>query len=177
MFRFPNFKLPNFKLNWSKTPHRILKGLNIQFSKFKTYRIFNHRLFLFPNFNKLKRISISKRLNFQFPDFAEKTAIFQPEKETRMTFQSCFLAMRTARNIFIATLAVADSTLCLITMPMTLLGILTKYWPFGPQTWLLCKIVRSCPAVTVFFSSYTMAIIALDRHRFIVHSSKRQVCV
>ena len=83
--------------------------------------------------------------------------------------------MRTARNIFIATLGVADSALCLVTMPMTLLGILTKYWPFGPQTWLLCKVMRTSPAVTVFFSAYTMAIIAIDRHRFIVHSTKRQV--
>jgi len=86
-------------------------------------------------------------------------------------------SMRTARNIFIATLAVGDSALCLLTMPMTLLGVLTKYWPFGPSTWILCKIVRTSPAITVFFSSYTMAIIAIDRHRFIVHSTKRQVSV
>ena len=84
--------------------------------------------------------------------------------------------MRTARNIFIATLAVADLTLCLFTMPMTMLGILTKYWPFGPHTWLLCKVVRTSPAITVFFSAYTMTVIAVDRHRFIVHNDKRQVC-
>ena len=83
--------------------------------------------------------------------------------------------MRTARNIFIATLAVADSTLCLFTMPMTLMGILLKYWPFGTNSWILCKISRTSPAVTVFFSSYTMALIAVDRHRFIVHNTKRQV--
>lgn len=84
-------------------------------------------------------------------------------------------SMKTARNIFIATLAVADSTLCLLTMPMTLLGVLTKYWPFGTHTWLLCKIVRTSPPITIFFSSYTMAFIAIDRQRFIVHSTKRQV--
>ena len=88
-----------------------------------------------------------------------------------------FSGMWTARNIFIATLAVADSSLCLFAMPMTLVGILTKYWPFGPQTWLLCKVVRSAPAVTIFFSSYTMVVIAIDRQRFIVHSTKRQVSV
>ena len=85
------------------------------------------------------------------------------------------LGMRTARNIFIATLAVADSTLCLFTMPMTLLGILTKYWPFGPNSWILCKLSRTSSAVTIFFTSYTMAVIAMDRYRFIVHSAKRQV--
>ena len=85
--------------------------------------------------------------------------------------------MWTARNIFIATLAVADSSLCLFAMPMTLVGVLTKYWPFGPQTWLLCKLARSTPAVTIFFSSYTMVVIAIDRQRFIVHSTRRQVSV
>ena len=96
-------------------------------------------------------------------------------KEDNILF--LFSGMWTARNIFIATLAVADSSLCLFAMPMTLVGILTKYWPFGPQTWLLCKVVRSAPAVTIFFSSYTMVVIAIDRHRFIVHSTKRQVSV
>ena len=91
------------------------------------------------------------------------------------TFNLGFLGMQTARNIFIATLAVADSALCLLTMPMTLIGVLTKYWPFGPNTWILCKIVRTSPPITVFFSSYTMAFIAIDRHRVIVHSTKRQV--
>ena len=86
-----------------------------------------------------------------------------------------FSGMWTARNIFIATLAVADSSLCLFAMPMTLVGILTKYWPFGPQTWLLCKLARSMPAATIFFSSYTMMVIAIDRQRFIVYSTKRQV--
>ena len=43
--------------------------------------------------------------------------------------------MRTARNIFIALLAVADLTICLLTMPMTMVGVLAKYWPFGPSTW------------------------------------------
>ena len=96
-------------------------------------------------------------------------------KEDNILF--LFSGMWTARNIFIATLAVADSSLCLFAMPMTLVGILTKYWPFGPQTWLLCKVVRSAPAVTIFFSSYTMVVIAIDRQRFIVHSTKRQVSV
>ena len=82
--------------------------------------------------------------------------------------------MQTARNIFIATLAVADSTLCILTMPMTLLGVLTKYWPFGTESWMLCTIVRTWPAINAFFSSYTMAVKAFDRHRFIVHTTRRQ---
>ena len=48
--------------------------------------------------------------------------------------------MRTARNTFIATLAIADLILCLFTVPVTLADILTKYWPFGSETYLLCKV-------------------------------------
>ena len=59
--------------------------------------------------------------------------------------------MRTARNIFIALLAVADSTLCLFTMPMTLVGILTKYWSFGSNSWILCK-VRFHNGYTLLYS-------------------------
>ena len=97
--------------------------------------------------------------------------LYFPDHWTQFTISE----MRTARNIFIATLAVADTSLCLFAMPMTLMGILKKYWPFGTDTWILCKISRTSPAVTVFFSSYTLAVIALDRHRFIVHSARRQV--
>jgi neuropeptide Y receptor len=48
--------------------------------------------------------------------------------------------MRTARNTFIATLAISDLTLCLFTVPATLADILTKYWPFGSETQILCKV-------------------------------------
>jgi neuropeptide Y receptor len=51
--------------------------------------------------------------------------------------------MRTARNVFIATLALADLTLCLFTVPVTLADILTKYWPFGTETYSLCKVIFS----------------------------------
>jgi hypothetical protein len=54
-----------------------------------------------------------------------------------------FLEMRTARNVFIATLALADLTLCLFTVPVTLADILTKYWPFGTETYSLCKVILS----------------------------------
>ena len=57
--------------------------------------------------------------------------------------------MHTARNTFIATLAIADLILCLFTVPVTLADILTKYWPFGSETYLLCK-VKSCNVVILF---------------------------
>lgn len=39
--------------------------------------------------------------------------------------------MRTPRNLFILNLAISDLTLCLITMPFTLIEIAYKYWTLG----------------------------------------------
>ena len=40
---------------------------------------------------------------------------------------------------------------------------------------LFFQLIRTSPALTVVFSSYTIALIAMDRHRFIVLSTRRQV--
>lgn len=40
-------------------------------------------------------------------------------------------SMRTPRNLFILNLAISDLTLCLITMPFTLIEIAFKYWTLG----------------------------------------------
>ena len=39
----------------------------------------------------------------------------------------------TSQNIFIANLALSDLLLCTFTMPLTLLDLLNKYWPLGPD--------------------------------------------
>ena len=39
----------------------------------------------------------------------------------------------TARNIFIANLAISDLLLCLFTMPLAMMDIITKFWVLGPR--------------------------------------------
>ena len=39
--------------------------------------------------------------------------------------------MMTTRNVFIANLAISDILLCLFTIPLALVDILTAYWNFG----------------------------------------------
>ncbi|XP_059082512.1 neuropeptide F receptor-like [Tigriopus californicus] len=82
--------------------------------------------------------------------------------------------MWTARNIFILNLAVSDIFLC-FTMTITAVDVLTKYWPFGSNTLFLCRAVKAFPCSAVYLSSITIVIIALDRYRFIVHSSAAQL--
>ena len=54
--------------------------------------------------------------------------------------------MLTSQNVFIANLALSDLLLCTVTMPLTLLDMLTKYWPLGPDMNTVGKvaIVTAC---------------------------------
>ena len=76
--------------------------------------------------------------------------------------------MRTARNLFIINLAASDLLLCVITMPLTCMELLSKYWPL-PSSVLICKIVGSLQAVSVFVSTISITAIALDRYQVIVY--------
>lgn len=55
-------------------------------------------------------------------------------------------AMRTARNLFIVNLAVSDLLLCLVTMPLTLMEIVAKYWPLGKET-AVCKMLGTLQVI------------------------------
>jgi neuropeptide Y receptor len=81
-------------------------------------------------------------------------------------------AMRTARNMFIVNLAVSDLLLCLITMPLTLVEILAKYWPLGTFPFV-CKILGTLQAISIFVSTISITAIALDRYQVIVYPARK----
>ena len=102
-------------------------------------------------------------------------------------------------------------------MVVTAVDVLTKYWPFGQSSFLLCRtvkesqsckrsprwiilyvifdlrfkilvdlgwfiviscnsgIVKAAPCFAVYLASLTIVVIALDRYRCIVHSTKSQL--
>ena len=91
-------------------------------------------------------------------------------------------AMKTARNLFILNLAVSDLLLCLVTMPLTLLEILSRYWPLGGDTTFLCKLFGGLTGVSEFVSSMSITAIALDRYQVIVYPTRNslqlvEVCI
>lgn len=49
-------------------------------------------------------------------------------------------------------------------MPLTLLEILTKYWPLG-QHGALCKMIGALQAISIFVSTISITAIALDRYQ------------
>ena len=74
--------------------------------------------------------------------------------------------MRSVTNLFIANLGVADLTVNLINVPVTVTFATLEYWPFGL---VLCKVINYILGVTVFCSVGTLMAIAADRYRAIVH--------
>ena len=83
--------------------------------------------------------------------------------------------MLTTRNIFIANLAISDILLCTFTMPLTLVDLLSKYWTLGEHMEYLCKLIGTTQASCVFFSAFSIVLIAVDRFLFIVHPTRTQI--
>lgn len=74
--------------------------------------------------------------------------------------------MRSVTNLFIANLGVADLTVTLINVPLTVTYTTLGRWPFGA---FLCKAIPYILGITIFSSVGTLIAIAADRYRAIVH--------
>ncbi|XP_065155464.1 neuropeptide F receptor isoform X2 [Atheta coriaria] len=83
-------------------------------------------------------------------------------------------AMRTPRNMFIVNLAISDMLLCTFTMPLTLMEILTVYFPLGNSE-LLCKLVGTMQATSTFVSTISIVAIALDRYQVIIYPTRENL--
>jgi len=79
--------------------------------------------------------------------------------------------LRTPRNAFILNLAVSDLLLCLVTMPLTLIEIVNNHWPLGDSA-VSCKVAGGLQAVSVFVSTISITVIALDRYQLIIYPTK-----
>ncbi|XP_053100321.1 nociceptin receptor isoform X3 [Hemicordylus capensis] len=79
-----------------------------------------------------------------------------------------FTKMKTATNIYIFNLALAD-TLCLITLPFQGTDTFMGSWPFGNA---LCKIAISIDYYNMFTSTFTLTMMSVDRYIAICHPIK-----
>ncbi|KAM9717593.1 LOW QUALITY PROTEIN: neuropeptide Y receptor type 2-like [Menidia menidia] len=77
-----------------------------------------------------------------------------------------FKTLRTVTNFFIANLAVADLLVNTLCLPFTLVYTLQGEWKFGRG---LCFLLPYAQGLAVHVSTVTLNVIALDRHRCIVH--------
>ncbi|KAG9332511.1 hypothetical protein JZ751_014609 [Albula glossodonta] len=76
--------------------------------------------------------------------------------------------MKTATNIYIFNLALADS-LVLATLPFQGTDVSLGFWPFGN---ILCKIVISIDYYNMFTSTFTLTMMSVDRYIAVCHPVK-----
>nr|XP_056707320.1 somatostatin receptor type 1 [Euleptes europaea] len=79
-----------------------------------------------------------------------------------------YAKMKTATNIYILNLALADELL-MLSVPFLVTSTLLHHWPFGA---LLCRVVLSVDAVNMFTSIYCLTVLSVDRYVAVVHPIK-----
>ena len=67
------------------------------------------------------------------------------------------------RNVLLGNMALSNLGLCVFTMPLTLLDLLHHYWPLASGQEILCKLTSHTQSTFIFFSSWSVMLIAIDR--------------
>ncbi|CAF0819015.1 unnamed protein product [Rotaria sp. Silwood1] len=77
--------------------------------------------------------------------------------------------LRSITNTFLMNLCLNDLIVLCLSIPMTLSAALLEHWIFGA---FLCKLVNFTPTLTALVSTFTVAIISVERWFFIVNKKK-----
>ncbi|CAF2411447.1 unnamed protein product [Rotaria sp. Silwood2] len=77
--------------------------------------------------------------------------------------------LRSITNTFLMNLCLNDLIVLCVSIPMTLSAALLEHWVFGS---FLCKLVNFTPTLTALVSTFTVAVIAVERWFFIVNKQK-----
>lgn len=77
--------------------------------------------------------------------------------------------LRSITNTFLMNLCLNDLIVLCVSIPMTLSSALINDWIFGE---FLCKFINFAPTLTALVSTFTVAIIAVERWLFIVNKRK-----
>ena len=77
--------------------------------------------------------------------------------------------LRTHSNSYLVNLAVSDLLLVMVACPATLAQVSSSHWPLSSIS-LLCKLATFLPLLFSFASTFSICLIAMDRHQLIVQS-------
>lgn len=81
--------------------------------------------------------------------------------------------MRNVTNYFIASLAVSDTLMAIVCIPVTFVAnVLLDYWPFPA---MFCPLVTYLQAVVVFQNAYVMLAISMERYIAIMYPFRRRL--
>ena len=77
--------------------------------------------------------------------------------------------LRTPSNSYLVNLAISDLLLVSLSCPITLAQLCTSHWP-GPSITSLCRLAMFLPLLFSFTSTFSICLIAMDRHQLIVNT-------
>ncbi|XP_071052924.1 prolactin-releasing peptide receptor-like [Onthophagus taurus] len=81
-------------------------------------------------------------------------------------------AMQTVTNLFITNLALSDILLCAFAVPFTPLYTFIGKWVFGK---VICHLLAYAQATSVYVSTLTLTVIAIDRFFVILHPLRQRM--
>ncbi|XP_029449325.1 somatostatin receptor type 4 [Rhinatrema bivittatum] len=76
-----------------------------------------------------------------------------------------YAKMKTATNIYILNLAIADE-LFMLSVPFLAASAALQHWPFGPG---MCRTVLSVDGINMFTSVFCLTVLSVDRYVAVVH--------
>ncbi|XP_074554963.1 somatostatin receptor type 1 [Halichoeres trimaculatus] len=79
-----------------------------------------------------------------------------------------YAKMKTATNIYILNLAIADE-LFMLSVPFLATSAAIHHWPFGS---LMCRLVLSVDGINMFTSIFCLTVLSVDRYMAVVHPIK-----
>lgn len=79
-----------------------------------------------------------------------------------------YAKMKTATNIYILNLAIADE-LFMLSVPFLATSAAVQHWPFGS---LMCRLVLSVDGINMFTSIFCLTVLSVDRYVAVVHPIK-----
>lgn len=79
-----------------------------------------------------------------------------------------YAKMKTATNIYILNLAIADE-LFMLSVPFLATSAAVRHWPFGS---LMCRLVLSVDGINMFTSIFCLTVLSVDRYIAVVHPIK-----
>ncbi|KAJ8348294.1 hypothetical protein SKAU_G00268830 [Synaphobranchus kaupii] len=79
-----------------------------------------------------------------------------------------YAKMKTATNIYILNLAIADE-LFMVSMPFLATSAALRHWPFGS---LMCRLLLSVDGINMFTSVFCLTVLSVDRYIAVVHPIK-----
>uniref|UniRef100_A0A8B9D9P0 Opioid receptor delta 1 n=1 Tax=Anser cygnoides TaxID=8845 RepID=A0A8B9D9P0_ANSCY len=103
-----------------------------------------------------------------FPGVIDPISASKLNRETTPVCHRRYTKMKTATNIYIFNLALADA-LATSTLPFQSAKYLMETWPFGE---LLCKVVLSIDYYNMFTSIFTLTMMSVDRYVAVCHPVK-----